>query len=131
MLSKNQIDKKLKLYIKEHSKQGYSKHALKKVLINHGYNEAYIDNLLRKNSESEFVRKYAVIISLLFIISIFSLNFIPLKKQQQITGYSINYNNPKTSNTNTINTSTYIIRILSTFFIATVISIFVIHKIKK
>lgn len=89
MLSKNKIDKKLRKYIKEHLSKGYSKHAVKKVLVDYGYNEPYIDELLRKHSEVQFVKRYAIIVSLLFIFSFFSLNLISTKEQQKITGLTI------------------------------------------
>ena len=87
MLSKNNIDKKLKKYMKEHLSKGYSKHAVKKVLVNHGYDEFYVDGLLKRHSESQIVKKYAVFVSLLFLISFFSFNFISIKQPQQIIGY--------------------------------------------
>ena len=92
MLSKNKIDKKLRNYIKEHLGKGYTKHAVKHVLVNHGYDELYIDSLLRRQSELEFVKKYAFIVSLLFVLSIFSLNILPKETQNKITGYAINSN---------------------------------------
>ncbi|MEK6827785.1 MAG: hypothetical protein AABX78_00385 [Nanoarchaeota archaeon] len=87
MLSKNNIDKKLNKYMKEHLSKGYSKHAVKKVLVNHGYDEFYVDGLLKRHSESQIVKKYAVFVSLLFLISFFSFNFISIKQPQQIIGY--------------------------------------------
>src|SRR3989344_7926574 len=88
MLSKNNIDKKLKKYMKEHLSKGYSKHAVKKVLVNHGYDEFYVDGLLKRHSESQIVKKYAIFVFFLFLISFFSFNFISIKnQQQQITGY--------------------------------------------
>ena len=90
MLSKKRIDKKLKKYIKEHLSKGYSKGAIRKVLINHGYDENYIDRLLKRHSELQFVKIYTIFVSLLFIISIFSLNLIlPKNQQQRITGFAI------------------------------------------
>lgn len=93
MLSKNNIDKKLKKYMKEHLSKGYSKHAVKKVLVNHGYDEFYVDGLLKRHSESQIVKKYAVFVSLLFLISFFSFNFISIKQPQQITGYATTISN--------------------------------------
>src|SRR3989344_4533344 len=92
MLSKNNIDKKLKEYIKEHLSKGYSKRAVRKVLADHGYNEHYIDGLIKKYSELQFIKKYAVAALLLFLISFFSFNlfsFISATGQnQKITGYA-------------------------------------------
>lgn len=94
MLGKNKIDKNLKKYIEEHSSKGYSKHAIKKVLVEHGYHEPYIDGLLRKHSEIQFVKRYAAAASLLFIISIFAFKIIPFNivniqyQNQKITGYA-------------------------------------------
>ena len=68
MLSKNNIDKKLKKYMKEHLSKGYSKHAVKKVLVNHGYDEFYVDGLLKRHSESQIVKKYAIFVFFLFLI---------------------------------------------------------------
>jgi len=88
MLSKNKIDKKLKKYIKEHLGKGYSKHAVRKVLVNHGYDESYVDGLFKKHSQIQFAKVSCALISLLFIISFFSFNFLIFKNQsQQITGY--------------------------------------------
>ena len=90
MLGKNKIDKKLEAYIKEHSSKGYSKHAIKKVLLDHGYDETYVEKLFKKHSELQFVKKYAIIASLLFVMSIFSFNLIPQKNQmQKLTAYVI------------------------------------------
>ncbi len=89
MLSKSKIDKKLKKYIKEHLSKGYTKQAVKHVLVNHGYNEPYVDGLLKKHSEIQFVKKYAMIVSLLVIFSAFSLNFVlTTNPQQKISGYA-------------------------------------------
>lgn len=86
MLSKNKIDKKLKKYIKEHLSKGYSKNAVKHVLVNHGYNENYVDGLIRKHRELQFVKTYSIFVSLLFVISIFAFNLIKINQPQQITG---------------------------------------------
>jgi len=93
MLSKKRIDKKLRKYVSEHLSKGYSKHAVKKVLVEHGYDENYVEWLLKKHSELQLVKKYAIIVSLLFIASFFSFNLINFKfirdGSQQITGYAI------------------------------------------
>lgn len=89
MLSKNKIDRKLKEYIKGHLSKGYSKRAVRHVLVCHGYNEPYVDGLLRKHSEIQFVKKYAIIASLVFIISMLSFNILPSEGQQKMTGYII------------------------------------------
>ena len=89
MLSKNKIDKRLKKYVKEHLGKGYSRHAVKKVLVNHGYDEFYVDRLLRTHYQLKFVKASSIIASLLFIFSFFSFSFISIKNQrQQITGYA-------------------------------------------
>src|SRR3989338_1420688 len=89
MLSKNKIDGKLKEYIRGHLRKGYSKYAVRHVLVNHEYNEHYVNELLKKHSEIQFVKRYAVIVSLLFVISIFSFGIAPSKEsQQEITGYA-------------------------------------------
>ena len=92
MLSKKHVDKKLKKYIREHLSRGYSKKAVKNVLVSHGYSEPYINELLRSHNELQFVKRYAVIVSLLFLLSIFSFssfNFISTPIQnQKITGYA-------------------------------------------
>lgn len=88
MLNKKRLDKKLKEYIKEHLGKGYARHAIRKVLAEHGYNEAYISGLLKKHSELQFVKKYAVAVSLLFVIAFFSFNMISGMNQQKITGYA-------------------------------------------
>ena len=87
MLSEKKVDKKLKGYIKEHLSKGYSKHSVKKVLANHGYDENYIGELIRKHSELQFVKAYSIFVSLLFAISILAFNFMP-SNQQKITGYA-------------------------------------------
>ncbi|MBI4143470.1 hypothetical protein HY487_01145 [Candidatus Woesearchaeota archaeon] len=89
MLSKKKIDKKLRSYIKEHLGKGYSKHAIKKMLVDHGYDENYVDGLIRKHAELDFVKKYAVIVSLLFIFSIFSFNITKINQSPEITGLAI------------------------------------------
>ena len=89
MLNKNKIDKMLKDYIKEHLSKGYSKNAVRKVLVDHGYNEHYIDCLIKQYSELQFIKKYAVVALLLFLISFFSLNVLQPKNQhEKITGYA-------------------------------------------
>lgn len=89
MLSKKKIDKRLKNYIKEHLGKGYSKHAIRHVLINHGYDENYVDGLFKRHSELQFVKAYSVFVSLLFVLSIFAFNLMPIKQSQQITGYAV------------------------------------------
>jgi len=90
MLSKNKIDKKLKEYVKEHLSKGYSKHSVRKMLVSHGYDENYVDVLLKKNSELEFVKKYAVFVSFLFIASIFSFySILDENQQQKITTFAV------------------------------------------
>ena len=79
MISKIKIDRRLKKYIKEHSDKGYSKKAIRKVLTEHGYEENYIDVLVKKDSEAKFVKRYGVAIIALFFIA--ALFFRP-----QITG---------------------------------------------
>ncbi len=94
MLSKNKIDKRLRKYIKEHLSKGYSKHAIKHVLVNHGYDESYVERLFKKHNQLQFAKISSILISLLFVISFFTFNLIPIKKQpQQITGYVISSNN--------------------------------------
>ncbi len=85
MLSKKKIDKKLRNYVKEHLSKGYSRHAVKKVLVEHGYDENYVDGLFKRHYQLKFVKVSSVLISLLFIIS-FAFNLLPIKNQQ-ITGY--------------------------------------------
>ncbi|MBI2649687.1 hypothetical protein HYX04_00055 [Candidatus Woesearchaeota archaeon] len=87
MPSKNKIDQRLKEYIKEHLSKGYSKKAVKHVLVNHGYDENYVDKLTGKYSELQFIKKYSIIVSLLFTILFFSFNLIELR-ETQITGYA-------------------------------------------
>ena len=79
MISKIKIDRRLKKYIKEHSDKGYSKKAIRKVLTEHGYEENYIDVLVKKDSEAKFVKRYGIAIIALFFIA--ALFFRP-----QITG---------------------------------------------
>ncbi|MBI2541452.1 hypothetical protein HYV80_01970 [Candidatus Woesearchaeota archaeon] len=89
MLNKKRIDKKLRSYIGEHAAKGYSKHAIRHVLISHGYDEGYVDGLLKKHSELRLVKAYSIFVSLLFMLSIFAFNLIPAKtKEQQITGFA-------------------------------------------
>ncbi|MBI2660607.1 hypothetical protein HYX07_05585 [Candidatus Woesearchaeota archaeon] len=88
MLSKKRIDKRLRNYVKEHLSKGYSRHAVKHILVRHGYDENYVDGLIRKHSELQIVKGYSVFISLLFLISIFAFNLIS-EKQAQVTGYAV------------------------------------------
>lgn len=89
MLSKNRIERRLKRYIREHSGKGYSKHAIKKVLAAHGYDEFYIDGLLNEHSEQRFVKLYTILVPLLFVISVFSFSLISANNQaQQVTGHA-------------------------------------------
>lgn len=89
MLYKNKIDKRLKRYISEHLSKGYTKRAVKHVLSGHGYDENYIDGLLKKHSELQFVRLYSVFVPLLFIISVFASSLLQINNQpRQITGYA-------------------------------------------
>lgn len=88
MLSKNKIDEKIDEYIKHHLSKGYSRQAVKKILLDYGYDEHYVDSLLRKQVEVQFVKKYAVITSLLFLISFSVFNLIPTKSIQQISGFA-------------------------------------------
>ena len=89
MLSKNKIEKKLKGYVKGHLGKGYSKHAVKEVLVKHGYDESYIDKLLKRHSKLQFAKKSAIIALLLFTMSIFLFNLLPINKPQEITGAAI------------------------------------------
>ncbi|MBI3027108.1 hypothetical protein HYY70_03265 [Candidatus Woesearchaeota archaeon] len=89
MLSKRKIDKKLKKYVKDHLSKGHSNSAVKKVLVEHGYDENYVEGLFKKHYELQFIKKYAIIVSMLFIISFFSFNFIMMGSQnQEITAYA-------------------------------------------
>ena len=81
MLNKKRVDKNLRHYIRHHIGKGYSKHALKKVLVEHGYDESYVNGLMKKHYESEFMKKYSLIGSLTFIILLISLNFIYQNKE--------------------------------------------------
>ena len=96
-LNKRSIDKKLRKYIKEHLSKGYSKDNIKKVLANHGYNEPYINGLLRKHAEVQFVKKYAFAVSLLFIIFVFFVNLISRNQDEKVTGYAAAFNASKGS----------------------------------
>lgn len=89
MLPKNKIDKQLRNYIKEHLSKGYTKHAVKKTLVSHGYDENYVDGLLKKHSQIQFIRRYAIVVSLLFVISVFAFNLLPMKSQSKITGFAV------------------------------------------
>lgn len=90
MLDKNKIDKKLKLYIKEHLSKGYSKHAVRKVLVDYGYDENYVGGLLKKHLELEFIKNYSIFISFLFIISVFSFySILDENQQQKITAFAV------------------------------------------
>jgi len=95
MLRKNKVERNLKSYIRGHLKSGYSRHAVRKVLISHGYDEPYVDKLLRKHSELQFVRKYAIFVSLLFVVSFALFNsFSPIQiSSQEITGYAVSGTN--------------------------------------
>ena len=89
MLSKNKIDKKLEEYVKRNRHSGYSRKAVKKVLVDHGYDEQYVESLLKKHTEKQFVKRYAIAASILFLISIFAFNPFPIGKQkQELTGYA-------------------------------------------
>jgi len=89
MLNKKKIDKGLRNYIKEHLRKGYSKHAVKHVLLNHGYDESYVNSLLRQHSKIKLVKVYSILGSLFFLILImfFRFNLIQTNKIQ-ITGYA-------------------------------------------
>ncbi len=90
MLNKKTVHKKLMNYVKENSSKGYSGHAIKKTLIEHGYDEIYVDGLLRKHTELKFMKGYVVAVFLLFVISVFAFNFFPIKSmQQKITGFAV------------------------------------------
>ncbi|MBI3035762.1 hypothetical protein HYY71_05565 [Candidatus Woesearchaeota archaeon] len=89
MLSKNKIDRGLRKYVREHLSKGYSKRSVKHVLVKHGYDENYIDGLLKRHSQAQFVKAYSIFVSLLFVISIFAMNITTItNKPQQITGYA-------------------------------------------
>ncbi|MBI2558734.1 hypothetical protein HYW20_05405 [Candidatus Woesearchaeota archaeon] len=88
MLSKSMVDKKLKAYIQKHLDKGYSKRAVINVLVNHGYDELYINRLFIKHSETQFVKGYALTALIVFMISILSFSLIPAESQQKITGYA-------------------------------------------
>lgn len=90
MLNKNKIDKRLKSYIKEHLGKGYSKQAVREVLVAHGYEESYVNSLLRKHSQLKFVKVSSISFSLLLIILMFAFNLFTIKNQsQKITGYAL------------------------------------------
>lgn len=89
MLSRKKIDKRLGSYIKEHLSKGYSKHAVKKVLVEHGYDEGYVHGLIKKHEQQNFVKIYSISALLLFVFSFFAFNLAPISKSQQITGYAV------------------------------------------
>lgn len=88
MLHKTIVDKKLRAYIKKHLGKGFSKDSVRKVLVDHGYEESYIQRLLLKHSETQFVKNYALAVLMAFIVSILSFDIIPTESQQKITGYA-------------------------------------------
>ncbi|MBS3105326.1 hypothetical protein J4234_03665 [Candidatus Woesearchaeota archaeon] len=88
MLKKNKIDKRLNKYVKEHLSRGYSKHAVKHVLVKHGYDECYVGYLLRRHQQLQYAKVSSILLSLLFIFLMFAFNLIP-ESQQQATGYAI------------------------------------------
>src|SRR3989344_1407687 len=89
MLNKNKIDKKMRRYVREHLDRGYSNQAVKKVLIAHGYDEHYVECLLRKHSELSFVKKYAIVVVLLILIPTLLFNPSSMNEQQEkVTGYA-------------------------------------------
>ncbi len=83
MLNKKKIDRKLRTYIRHNLSKGHSRHAVKKVLVSHGYDESYVDGMMRKHQETQFVKKYALAVSAVAILSLFLFNFFPLEGQQQ------------------------------------------------
>ncbi len=91
MLGKNNIDKKLKTYVKEHLGKGYSKKAVKHVLVSHGYDDSYVDGLLKKHSELKFVKIYSAFALVLLVI--FSFSLVQTSTQQKITGYAVSSSN--------------------------------------
>ncbi len=91
MLRKNNIDKKLKTYVKEHLGRGYSKKAVKHVLVNYGYEESYVDGLLKKHSELKFVKIYSAFALVLLVI--FSFSLVQTSTQQKMTGYAVSSSN--------------------------------------
>ena len=88
MLSKKKIDKKLRKYIRDYLSKGYTKHAVRHVLVKHGYDESYVEGLLKKHFELEFIKKYAIAALILFVISFFSNSLISTNQAQKITGFA-------------------------------------------
>ena len=91
MLGKNNIDKKLKTYVKEHLGKGYSNKAVKHVLVSHGYDDSYVDGLLKKHSELKFVKIYSAFALVLLVI--FSFIIVKTSTQQKITGLAVSSSN--------------------------------------
>lgn len=88
MLEKKKIDRKIKKYIRGCLGKGYTKPAVKKSLVSHGYSESYVEGLLRKHSELQFVKAYTLIVALLSITSILLFNIAQTNQGPEITGYA-------------------------------------------
>lgn len=88
MLSRKKTDKRLGSYIKEHLRGGYSRHAIKKVLVDHGYDEGYVRGLIRRHYQQNFAKIYSISALLLLLFSFFALNPAQSGQPQQITGYA-------------------------------------------
>src|SRR3989344_6553679 len=63
------LDKKLGSYIRKHLDRGHSKEAIAKVLLNHGYDEKYVKQLLTKHTQPHPA------LNLLPVIAIFLIMF--------------------------------------------------------
>ena len=89
MHDKSRLDRKLKEYIEDHHRMGYSRKAISKVLTNHGYEENFVNRLLHKHAEKLFVKKYGIFAIILFLLSAFYAAHHSEKYGTVLTGFAV------------------------------------------
>lgn len=86
MINKKKLDIKLRKYISHRLSRGHKRENIKSDLANYGYDEIYIESVIKKNLEAAFVKKYAIAAVLLFFVSAVYMNFMPSGEFGKITG---------------------------------------------
>lgn len=89
MLSKEQIDKILRKYIKEQLHSGYSENSIRKVMSRCKYRDEHIEELFNTHYKQQRTKKFAVASGLLLLVLFFSLPLVNQNRNQTPTGYVI------------------------------------------
>ena len=84
----NELNKSIRGYVKKQFDKGYSKNAIKKVMVMSGYHEEFIDFMFKKHTALQSIKRHAAIVSVLLLASIFYFSFL-LVPNKNATGFVV------------------------------------------